>query len=61
MIIQELIELLEQFPKDIPIKFYDCDQEKRLYFEGIGYNGGPNMETEMATDCTCYLKEKTND
>ena len=61
MVILELIELLEQFPKDISIKFYDCDREKLLYFDGIGYNGGPNMETEMATDCTCYLKEKTND
>ena len=61
MVIRELIELLEQFSKDISIKFYDCDQEKYLYFYGIGYNGGPNMETEMATDCTCYLKEKTND
>lgn len=61
MVIQELIELLEQFPKDIPIKFYDWEQEKHLYFYGMGYNGGPNAETEMATDCTCYLKEKIDD
>ena len=61
MVIRELIKFLEQFSKDIPIKFYDCDQETHLYFYGIGYNGGPNMETEMATGCTCYLKEKTDD
>ena len=61
MIIRELIELLEQFSKDIPIKFYDGDQKRQLYFVGIGYNGGPNMETKTATECTCCLKEKIDD
>ena len=61
MIIRELIELLEDFSKDIPIKFYDCDREKLLYFTGIGYTGGPNAEAEKAPDCTFCLKEKIDD
>ena len=61
MIIRELIDLLEQFSKDIPVKFYDSEREKLLYFVGIGYTGGPNAETKMATDCTFCLKEKIDD
>ena len=61
MTVEDLANLLNCFSKDITIKFYDCDQNKYLYFGGIGYNGDENMNTKVAKECIMYLREKNID
>ena len=57
MTVQDLIEMLELFPKNTPINFYNLEKQKELYFDGLGYDGEVDGEIEKVTECTCLLIE----
>lgn len=57
MTVQDLIEMLELFPKNTPINFYNLEKQKELYFDGLGYDGEVDGEIEKTTECTCLLIE----